>query len=328
MSRRLLILATAASISLLAPAAQAMPTIPDNSPLLSSAAGEAVENPHVTVTDLDGNPVTGPVHRGDELLVHGTGFNPQANRGGFVLPVPPGTPNGVWVLYSAFPSSWKPSEGAPAANRTHPHSAMAWVMPAGTLESIPNAPIDMRRSIARESQPMAADGSFTARITVNPPATTPGDQWGVYVYAAGGSVNPAEEIFVPLPYSAEPGPHAPAAPTNELSVRADWLASAVHATRGTLSARDGAGVSDGRATFSRAADQGDGIRRYHGTVTAAAKYNVVEVAVRDPWLTPLGNGLWKVSAEVSQGINVGADVMARQDLGVIREDDADPVLIG
>lgn len=310
------------------PAAHAMPTIPDDSPLLSSTARKDVENPSITVTDLNGQPLAGPVHRGDELLVHGTGFNPQANRGGYILPAPPGTPNGVWVLYSAFPTAWKPSEGAPASNRTHPHSAMAWVMPAGTLESIPAAPIDMRRSIAREAQPMGGDGTFTARITVDPPEHTPGDQWGVYVYAAGGSVNAAEEIFVPIPFSAEPGPRTPAAPTGELSVRADWLASAVQATRGTLSAREGAAMSDGRATFSREADLGDGIRRYRGTVTAAAKYNVVEIAVRNPWLTPLGGGLWTVSAEVSQGISVGADAMARVDLGVIREDEADPVRIG
>ena len=63
------------------------------------------------------------MHRGDVLLVHGSGFDPNANRGGFVLPVPPGVPNGLFVLYGAFPEHWKPSEGVPGSVRTHPHDA-------------------------------------------------------------------------------------------------------------------------------------------------------------------------------------------------------------
>lgn len=311
-----------APLTVAAPTAQAASSIPDDLPFFP----ETEENPSVTVTMEDGSPITGPVHRGDVLLVHGEGFDPNANQGGFPLPVPPGTPNGVWVLYSAFPDQWKPSEGAPAESRTHPHNRMAWVMPEGTLEAIPSWPVDMQRTIAREAQTMNEDGTFTARVEVNPPEETPGDNWGIYVYAAGGSVNAAEEIYVPIEYSAEPGPNTPADPTHDLNVSASWLEQVTDLVKGSITTTGGADYTDdGMVTFSRAADQGDGIRRYEGTVNPTAKYNIVDVAVRDPWLVPLGNDLWEVTAEVSKG-NVGADEMVRVPLGVVYST-GDPVQI-
>ena len=178
----------------------AAPVIPDDLPIFPKVS----ENPQISVTFEDGTPVDGAtVHRGDVLLVHGTGFSPEANQGGFPLPVPPGVPNGLYALYGAFPAHWKPSEGADPSTRTHPHDRMAWVMPEGTLDSIPAGAIDMRRSIARQEQPMNADGSFTARIVVDPPETTPGDNWGVYVYPGAGSINAAEELYIPLNYSPD-----------------------------------------------------------------------------------------------------------------------------
>lgn len=311
-----------APLTVATPAAHAAPAIPDNLPFFPAAQ----ENPSVTVTREDGSPVTGPVHRGDVLLVHGQGFDPHANQGGFPMPVPPGTPNGVWVLYSAFPDQWKPSEGAPAETRTHPHSRMAWVLPDSSLAAIPSFPVDMHRTIAREAQPMNDDGTFTARVVVNPPENVPGNNWGIYVYAAGGSVNAAEEIYVPIEYSPEPGPNTPPTPRHDLQVSAAWLKQATDALRGGIATTGGADYTDaGAATFSRGADQGDGIRRYEGTVNPTAKFNIIDVAVRDPWLEPLGGGLWKVTAEVSKG-NVGADEMVRVPLGVIRAGE-DPVQI-
>lgn len=289
------------------------PSIPDDLPFFPTTH----ENPRIHVTFDDGSPITGAVHRGDVLLVHGVGFSPQANQGGFPLPIPPGVPNGVWVLYSGFPAHWKPSEGAPAANRKQPHDEIAWVMPHGSLEAIPAAPIDFRRTIAREAQTMNDDGTFTARITVDPPKHTAGDNFGVYVYAAGGSINPAEEFYVPIPFSPDPGLHTPPAPTPDLKIRAPWLQQATGIVKGGVKASDGADYTDdGTATFSEEPQRNDGVRRFTGTITATAKFNVVDVAVRNPWLTPLGNGRWLLSAEVSRG-SVGTDDMQRLNLGVV-----------
>ena len=175
-----------------APAAVAMPVVPDNLPIFP----QVNESPQIRVTDEQGRSIEGKtMHRGDVLLVHGSGFDPNANRGGFVLPVPPGVPNGLFVLYGAFPEHWKPSEGVPGSVRTHPHDRMAWVMPAGTLDSIPAGSVDMRRSIARQAQAMNADGTFTARVVVDPPANTTGDKWGIYVYPGAGSVDRSPGVF-------------------------------------------------------------------------------------------------------------------------------------
>ena len=72
--------------------ALAAANVPDNLPFFP----QVKENTKITVTTEDGQPAEGiTVHRGDVLLVHGSGFSPDANRGGFPLPIPPGTPNGV-----------------------------------------------------------------------------------------------------------------------------------------------------------------------------------------------------------------------------------------
>lgn len=304
--------------------ASAAPTVPDDLPFFP----EVREDPHVTVTTEDGRPVDGlTVHRGDVLLVHGTGFSPQANQGGFPLPVPPGVPNGVYALYSAFPDHWKPSEGAPSDARTHPHDRMAWVTPSGTLEAIPRTPVDMHRSIARVAQPMADDGSFTARIEVDPAETTPGGNWGVYVYAGAGSVNGAEEFYVPIDYSPEPGPATPPPATPDLVMDAGIVHQVTDALQGGINPRFGAAEQDGqRVSFTRDRDAeaaaDDGIRRYRGTVTATARFNLVEVAMKDPWIESRPDGSRVLTALVSQGHDVGADIMHRIELGTMGPVDA------
>ena len=118
------------------PTAAASPVVPDNLPVFP----DVTQDPEITVTAADGTPVTADtvVHRGDVLYVHGTGFSPEANRGGFPMPVPPGVPNGAFVLYGAFPDGWRASEGAPEEPLTHPHDRMAWVMPDASLNAVPD----------------------------------------------------------------------------------------------------------------------------------------------------------------------------------------------
>lgn len=304
--------------------ATAAPTVPDDLPFFPAVQ----QNPQITVTTEDGRPVDGlTVHRGDVLLVHGTGFSPDANRGGFPLPVPPGAPNGVYVLYSAFPDHWEPSEGAPSDARTHPHDRMAWVGPDATFDAIPRVPIDMHRSISRVAQPMHDDGSFTARIEVDPAATPPGENWGVYVYAGAGSINAAEEFYVPIDYSPEPGPDTPPEPTADLVLDASLVHRATDALQGGINPRFGAAEQDGeRVSFTRdhaaEAAAGDDIRRYRGQITATARFNIVEVAMKDPWIETRADGTRVLSALVSQRHDVGADIMHRVELGTLGPADA------
>lgn len=309
--------------------AAAAPVIPDNLPFFP----EVHENPQVSVTTEDGRPVDGlTVHRGDVLLVHGTGFSPEANRGGFPLPVPPGTPNGVYVLYSGFGDAWKPSGGSPGEARTHPHDRMAWVTPPGTLQAIPKAPIDMHRSIARVAQPMNADGEFTARVVVDPPEETPGENWGVYVYPGAGSENPSEEFFIPIDFSPEPGPNTPPPAQPDLVLDAGLVYRATEAAQGGINPRFGAAKQPGeRVSFTRsAAEATDGITRYEGTVTATARFSMVEVSMKDPWIERRGDRS-VLTALVSNAYNVGADEMHRVELGTLGEENADgvsPLVLG
>lgn len=299
-------------------------TIPDDLPFFP----DVQQNPQITVTTEDGRPVEGlTVHRGDVLLVHGTGFSPDANRGGFPLPVPPGAPNGVYALYSAFPEHWEPSEGAPSDARTHPHDRMAWVGPDATFDAIPRVPIDMHRSISRVAQPMEDDGSFTARIEVDPAATPPGDNWGVYVYAGAGSINAAEEFYVPIAYSPEPGPNTPPEPTADLVLNASLVHRATESLQGGINPRFGAAKQDGqRVSFTRDHDAeaaaGDDIQRYRGQITATARFNIVEVAMKDPWIELSPDGRHVLTALVSERHDVGADIMHRVEIGTLGAPDA------
>lgn len=306
-----------------APVSAALPTVPD------SVFPQVTEDPAVTVTFEDGTPVTGStvVHRGDVLLVHGEGFSPEANRGGFVMPVIPGVPNGVYVLYSGFDDDWRPSEGAPGEARTHPHDQLAWVLPDASLRALPTVP-DMRTPISRESQRMETDGTFTARIVVDPPAETPGDNFGVYVYPAAGSVNAAEEIFVPLSFSADPGANAPVTPTPDLILDAGLLADAADAAGGRLTPRDGASLLDGdRVAWSLdKAASGEGIVKYRGTVHATAKFSLADVVVKDPWVRTQADGTRALSAEISDGYNSSDDSVTRRELGTLVERDGGTVL--
>lgn len=299
------------------PTAAASPVVPDNLPVFP----DVTQDPEITVTTADGTPVTADtvVHRGDVLYVHGTGFSPEANRGGFPMPVPPGVPNGVFVLYGAFPDGWRASEGAPEEARTHPHDRMAWVMPDASLNAVPDVPIDMRRTIAREAQTMNQDGSFTAELVVDPPEETAGDNFGVYVYAGGGSVNAAEEIYVPLAFSEESGPNTPPPSAPDLSVDASVVAAAADAAGGKLNAKDGALDLDGdTVSFTRDTDAedaaGDGTVRYRGAVHVTARFSLVDVAVKVPRIERRGDRN-VLTASVSTPYNAATDTMRRVEIG-------------
>ncbi|WP_448851243.1 HtaA protein [Corynebacterium sp. 335C] len=300
--------------------AVAAPIIPDESPLYPKS--DVVENPQITVTHEDGSPVTGPVHRGDVLVVHGTGFDPGANRGGFPLPVPPGVPNGVWVMYSAFPDHWKPSEDAPSETRTHPHDRMAWVMPPGTLEKVPGTFTNMRATLARTAQPMTEQGTFDARIVVDPPENTPGGNYGVYVYAAGGSVNAKEEIYVPIAFDPAPGPNTPPASSPDLAIEAGLIEKVADIAGGGIEADEGALKDGSTVTYSLVEDgidpaTGHGVVKYRGKADITARFSLVHVTVRDPWIesTPRGT---VVTAEVSRRYDSGPDSTVRMPIAVLK----------
>lgn len=56
---------------------------------------------------------------------------------------------------------------------------------------------------------------------------------------------------------------------------------------------------------------------HRGTVTATARFNIVEVAMKDPWIEPRPDGSSVLTALVSQRHDVGADIMHRIELGAL-----------
>ncbi|TQF73298.1 hypothetical protein FK531_07195 [Rhodococcus spelaei] len=263
---------------------------------------------------------TSAVHEGDRIVVHGTGFDPNANTGGLPVPVPPGVPHGTFVAFGAFAPQWRPSQDAPAESRVgQQRSATAWVMSEDALNRVPDAPFDFRRTIRQQWVPLAGDGSFTATLTVKKPATVPADAaYGVYTYAAAEAVNAAEELSVPVNFDPSPGPNAPATPTQDLlwAFAPGYKDLVKRTTQGSVAGSDGATVrGDGRLTFELDADEVDpstglGTVRYRGTVVSYTRFHLAEIALANPWVefTPEGTFL---SAETSDGNMVGTDRMNR-----------------
>ncbi|MGO3327449.1 HtaA domain-containing protein [Gordonia sp. (in: high G+C Gram-positive bacteria)] len=246
--------------------------------------------PAITVFAADGVTPIGdtPLHPGDEVVVTGTGFDPAANTSGLPVPVPPGVPHGTFVTFGGFAPVWQPSKNAPASSRAEVRGKTKWALSRSALNRVPEVPFDLRRTIRQQWVPLDAQGRFTARLTLATPDKTPANKrWGVYTYGAANSVNAAQEKFVPLNYSTEPGPNTPTPPAQNLV----WgysssFSDAIDVTEGALSGKDGADVdSRDRMTFELADNtirNGRGELRYTGTAVVYTRFHLLEVALADP----------------------------------------------
>ncbi|QDQ99357.1 hypothetical protein FO059_13425 [Tomitella fengzijianii] len=288
----------------------------------ADARPPSTEIPRIEVFAADGaTPLADtPVRSGDTIVVKGHGFDPLANTDGLPLPVLPGTPHGVFVAFGAFAPQWRPSQGAPSESRDgQDRSATAWVMTDEALGAVPDVPFDLRRTIRQQWVPMDDDGTFTARLTVAPPAAAPdGARYGVYSYAAAGAVNAEEELFVPVRFDPAPGPNTPVPPEPDLvwGFAPGFDGLVTDTLMGAAGGDDGAAVrDDGRWTFRSAGVDIDpatglGTARYEGTVVLSTKFHLLEIAVSDPWIEFTPDGTW-LTAETSTGAMVGTDSMSR-----------------
>ncbi|EOM76331.1 hypothetical protein DW322_06965 [Rhodococcus rhodnii] len=279
--------------------------------------------PSIEVFLADGTPADGGTVRvGDTITVRGHGFDPEANRDGLPLPVPPGVPHGVFVTYGAFAPQWRPSEGAPSSARVEQRSNTVWVMDEDALNAVPSAPFDFRRTIGQQWVPFGDDGTFTATIEVAEIDGAAEDaRYGVYSYAGAGAVNAAEEHFVPVDFDPSPGPNTPQPPAADLTwAFAPGFADLVKGElQGGLAVSDGASLTDdGRLTFELASsdidgETGLGIARYAGTAVAYTKFHLAEIAIVDPWIEFTREGTF-LSAETSTTSQNGTDATARSRL--------------
>ncbi|KAB1889828.1 hypothetical protein F6W69_17545 [Microbacterium oxydans] len=142
-----------------------------------------------------------PLKAGDRVVVKGSGYDPTANLGteGRGVPIPKHLPQGTYVVFGNFASTWQPSTGAASSARSV--GAQVWALAEGVLNQVP---AQYQGAIRAQWVDIAADGTFQATITLKDAAATPGS-YGVYTYAAGGVVNADQERSVALNYGVASG---------------------------------------------------------------------------------------------------------------------------
>ncbi|WP_197020503.1 HtaA domain-containing protein, partial [Microbacterium sp. Cr-K32] len=131
---------------------------------------------------------------GDKVVVKGSGYDPTANVGGRGMPIPQHLPQGTYVVFGNFGSTWQPSTGA--ASSTRSVGAQAWALAEGVLNQVP---AQYQSAIRAQWVDIAADGTFQATLTLKDAAAAPGS-YGIYTYAAGGVINADQERSVALNY--------------------------------------------------------------------------------------------------------------------------------
>lgn len=305
--------------SRLAAAALAVVTVACGAVVLAVPAA-AEPAPAIELFAVDGTTPLGDtvVHPGDRIVVRGRGFDPAANTDGLPVPVPPGVPHGTFVTFGGFAPDWRPSTGAPTASRGVNRAAVQWILGESALNQVPRAPFDLQRTIRNQWVPLAADGTFTTVLDVVQPSKVPADAvFGVYTYAAAESVNPAQELAVPVRYDPAPGSNTPEAPSADLTwALAPGFADTVTGPlQGSMSGTNGAAVRDKSLTFEldeAAIDPATGLGelRYRGTVVASTRFHLGEIALANPWIEFTGSGTW-LTAETSTTDTIGADDLRR-----------------
>ena len=138
------------------------------------------------------------VYKGDKLTVKGTGFDPEANIGGRGMPIPSTLPQGSYVVFGKFAAAWSPADGVSSKDRKV--GPQGWVLAENVLDQVP---AQYQAMVRNQWVPLAADGSWTAELTLAEPkdaATISGD-YGVYTYGAGGVNNQAQEFKLGLDYT-------------------------------------------------------------------------------------------------------------------------------
>ncbi|MGW9469435.1 HtaA domain-containing protein [Cellulosimicrobium funkei] len=167
-----------------------------------STTPEPVWEPRITLYAADGTTPLGdtPVRPDDRIVVKGSGFDPAANvaPAGNRPPISGGIPAGTYVVFGSFAADWRPSEGAPSSARTA--GSQRWALSSAALDQV-----DPRYQSAIRGQwaELAPDGTFTAELVASE-LEREGGRYGVYTYAAGGTVNAAQELYAPVAFTTEP----------------------------------------------------------------------------------------------------------------------------
>ncbi|WP_083933714.1 HtaA domain-containing protein [Kribbella catacumbae] len=147
---------------------------------------------------------TSEVAEGEELTVKGTGFDPAANKS-LRVPVTPGEPAGVYVVFGSFAETWKPSTGADATTRTLLDTK--WPLPQASFEQVGR---DFPNQLPRLVK-LNPDGTFELKLKAKKAPENPRN-YGVYTYPGGGATNADHELAVPVAFTTGGGDPSPGTP--------------------------------------------------------------------------------------------------------------------
>ncbi|GAB2571907.1 hypothetical protein GCM10027269_29420 [Kribbella endophytica] len=175
----------------------------------SALPGVAAPTPTVFEPKLEVSKTTG-VTDGEELTVRGSGFDPAANLSTRV-PVTPGQPAGVYVVFGSFADTWRPSAGADSTTRTLIDTK--WALPQTSFDQVgTDFPNQKPRLVL-----LNADGTFEVKVKAKTVAENPRN-YGVYTYPGGSAINAAHELAVPVTFAGGGDPEPEGPPLNTL----DW----------------------------------------------------------------------------------------------------------
>ncbi|MGW6225902.1 HtaA domain-containing protein, partial [Cellulosimicrobium cellulans] len=158
--------------------------------------------PSIELFAADGTTPLGdaPVRPDDTVVVKGSGFDPDANvaPAGNRPPISGGIPAGTYVVFGKFAPEWRPSQGVASSARKA--GSQQWALASAALDQV-----DPRYQTAIRGQwaELSEDGTFTAELVASE-LELEGGRYGVYTYAAGGTVNAAQELYAPVAFTTEP----------------------------------------------------------------------------------------------------------------------------
>lgn len=261
--------------------------------------------PSVTVSKASGLDAAG-----EQVVVKGTGFAPNAPATNGVRPPLAGKFAGAYVVFGSFAEKWKPSAGAAASARVV--DSQKWVVDATDVEAIGGA--------AAGAVAIGADGSFEVELTARQfEKALAGGNYGVYTYAGSGAKVAAFETYTPISFATneppkpDPGPGtSPVAPIASGSL--SWGISGAFRNyvvgsiaKGSISVGAGATQSGGLFQFGQTGGTysqalGTGRADYAGSVRFSGHGGLLDLTFANPTLrvTTPTSGVLEVSANGSR----------------------------
>jgi hypothetical protein len=144
--------------------------------------------PTVTVSQTEG------LANGTTVTVSGTGFLPAGAATSGSRPPLAGQFVGAYVAFGKFADAWKPSEGAPSANRGT-RIVTKWALPTESHAAVGGA-----NAGAIELTP---EGTFSVdiQLTTTEAQDALAGNYGIYTYAGSGATYAPFETYTPLAFS-------------------------------------------------------------------------------------------------------------------------------